>query len=469
MKIHSQIYLLCFIALGTGAAAALYLILALTHANAEYASLLANQVRQADNARLMQVTLKKQVQSFKDVLLRGEDTENLRKYTEEFHAGAAKVDQMGSALAAEVPQPAVRRRIQDFVIAHEALDAKYDSALKLYTEAPTANAHAADSLVKGQDRPATNLCDDIVAAIVTDVQHSSEVEQKSVTHKIWIVCAALLSCFLGVALVSTIVIRRISRALRHAIGDLSQGAAQVASAASQVSASSQALAERSDVQSGMIKETSGASAEINAMAQRTTESSQTTAEIITNSQRSFQRTNQALGAMIDAMDGINASSSKISNIIKVIDGIAFQTNILALNAAVEAARAGEAGMGFAVVADEVRNLAQRCAQAAKDTGSLIDESIQSSSGGRSKVELVAEALKEVTGESSKIKVLVDQINLGSVEQSRGIDRVTRSIRQMEQITQTSASSAREGAQAAEELNTQADSMSDVVNLLRAMV
>ena len=122
--------------------------------------------------------------------------------------------------------------------------------------------------------------------------------------------------------------------------------------------------------------------------------------------------------MVSAMDGINASSQKISKIIKVIDEIAFQTNILALNAAVEAARAGEAGMGFAVVADEVRNLAQRCAQAAKDTADLIEESIQRSDGGRVKVDQVAVAIRAITAESAKIKVLVDEINLGSVEQSQ---------------------------------------------------
>jgi methyl-accepting chemotaxis protein/methyl-accepting chemotaxis protein-1 (serine sensor receptor) len=173
--------------------------------------------------------------------------------------------------------------------------------------------------------------------------------------------------------------------------------------------------------------------------------------------------------MVEAMDGISASSTKISKIIKVIDEIAFQTNILALNAAVEAARAGEAGMGFAVVADEVRNLAQRCAQAAKDTADLIEDSIQKSDGGKLKVDQVADAIREITGESGKIKVLVDEINLGSIEQSRGIDQISRSVTQMEQVTQSNAASAEETASAAEELNAQADAMKDVVSRLRTMV
>jgi len=205
------------------------------------------------------------------------------------------------------------------------------------------------------------------------------------------------------------------------------------------------------------------------MARRNTENSRTTADIVTHSQEDFQRTNQSLNEMVDAMQDINSSSQKISKIIKVIDEIAFQTNILALNAAVEAARAGEAGMGFAVVADEVRSLAQRCAQAAKDTADLIEESINKSDGGRVKVDQVAVAIRAITAESSKIKVLVDEINLGSVEQSRGIDQISNAITQMEQVTQSSAASAEEGAAAAEELNAQAETMKDVVDRLKAMV
>ena len=142
---------------------------------------------------------------------------------------------------------------------------------------------------------------------------------------------------------------------------------------------------------------------------------------------------------------------------------------MALNAAVEAARAGEAGMGFAVVADEVRNLAQRCAQAAKDTADLIEDSIHRSNGGKAKVDQVAIAVRAITAESGKIKVLVDEINLGSVEQSRGIDQISRAITQMEQVTQSSAASAEEGAAAAEQLNAQAETMTDVVGRLRVMV
>src|SRR5215831_1852616 len=130
--------------------------------------------------------------------------------------------------------------------------------------------------------------------------------------------------------------------------------------------------------------------------------------------------------------------------------------ILALNAAVEAARAGEAGMGFAVVADEVRNLAQRSAQAARDTTGLIEESIAKSNNGRAKVDLVTEQMRAIAATAAQVKTLVDEVNLGSAEQARGIEQVARAVAQMEKVTQNSAATAEESAAAAQELTSQSE-------------
>jgi methyl-accepting chemotaxis protein/methyl-accepting chemotaxis protein-1 (serine sensor receptor) len=205
------------------------------------------------------------------------------------------------------------------------------------------------------------------------------------------------------------------------------------------------------------------------MARKNSDGSRSAAEFVAQSQQKVAETSRLLEQMVGAMNGINASSEKISKIIRVIDEIAFQTNILALNAAVEAARAGEAGLGFAVVADEVRNLAQRCAQAAKDTAGLIEESIANSADGKVKVDQVAQSIHGITEESRKVKTLVDEVNVGSEEQSRGIEQIGKAVAQMEQITQTTAANAEESAAAAEELTAQSQGLKDVVSRLEAMV
>jgi methyl-accepting chemotaxis protein/methyl-accepting chemotaxis protein-1 (serine sensor receptor) len=265
------------------------------------------------------------------------------------------------------------------------------------------------------------------------------------------------------------VVRGINTVLQSSIVELSDGAEQVATAAGQVSSSSQSLAQGASEQAASLEETSASSEEINSMARKNTDNSRSTAELLSRSQEKVNQANRYLEDMVVSMDLITDSSGKISKIIKVIDEIAFQTNILALNAAVEAARAGEAGMGFAVVADEVRSLAQRSAQAAKDTATLIEDSITRSGEGKVKVDQVALAIRAVTEDSAKVKIMVDEVSLGSEEQSRGIDQIGRAIGQMEQVTQTNAASAEESAAAAEELSAQSETLKDVISRLHEMV
>jgi methyl-accepting chemotaxis protein/methyl-accepting chemotaxis protein-1 (serine sensor receptor) len=264
-------------------------------------------------------------------------------------------------------------------------------------------------------------------------------------------------------------VRQVNQALRRAAAELAEGAEQISSAASQVASSSQSLAQGASEQAASLEETSASSEEITSMTRKNSENSQSAADVMATVDQHVKEGNRTLEQMVVSMSEINASSDKISKIIKVIDEIAFQTNILALNAAVEAARAGEAGMGFAVVADEVRNLAQRSAQAAKDTAGLIEESIAKSNEGSSKLQQVTEVIRAITESSSKVKMLVDEVNLGSQEQARGIDQIAKAVSQMDQVTQSTAANAEESASASEELSAQAEALNQVVMQLQTLV
>jgi methyl-accepting chemotaxis protein len=274
---------------------------------------------------------------------------------------------------------------------------------------------------------------------------------------------------LGVGLGVYFFISGISNRLRALIQSISDSSAHVASAVGEISASSQASAQGASEQAASLEETSAASEQITSMTHRNADNSRAAAEEVDKVDRRVKDSHAALDEMVVSMNDIKASSDKIAKIIKVIDGIAFQTNILALNAAVEAARAGEAGAGFAVVADEVRSLAQRSAQAAKDTAPLIEESIAKSKAGSSKLEQMAVVIHGITESAAKVKALVDEVKLGSQEQAHGIEQVSKAIQQMDQVTQRSAASSEQSAAASEQLAAQAEAMDNIAQQLRAVV
>ncbi len=263
--------------------------------------------------------------------------------------------------------------------------------------------------------------------------------------------------------------RAIARPLTQMAERLGQAATALAQLSSSVTRSSQTVAEGSSSQAAALEETSASLEEISSMTKRNADSSNRAKTIATQTRTAGDTGATDMNAMNDAMAAIKASSGNIGKIIKTIDEIAFQTNILALNAAVEAARAGEAGLGFAVVAEEVRSLAQRSAQAARETAEKIEDSIQKSEHGATISNKVGASLKVIVARAREVDELVGEIAAASSEQSQGLGQVLSAVTQMDSVTQTNAASAQESAAATLDMNSEVDVLRDAVTELRGLL
>ena len=279
----------------------------------------------------------------------------------------------------------------------------------------------------------------------------------------------LMALSLVVGVVMGYIMRRINHELRRAAIELEEGSKQIAGAAAQVSAASQSLAQSANEQAASIQETSASAEEISTITSQNTDRSKKVTEMMSEAIPIVNAVNTAHKQLGLAISEVGTSSEKVSKVIKMIDEIAFQTNILALNAAVEAARAGESGMGFAVVADEVRNLAQRSANAAKETATLVEESVLRSREGARKLDEVLKAMEANNQIAGAVKGETDEIGVASEEQARGIVQISTAISQMSQLTQSTAAQAQESAAAAEELNAQSEALNAIVRRLTSML
>jgi len=261
-------------------------------------------------------------------------------------------------------------------------------------------------------------------------------------------------------------LKDMSESLVKVVSQVRTGTDTVATASSQIAAGNLDLSSRTEEQASSLEETASSMEELTSTVKQNAENARQANQLVVSTSEIAVKGGEVVGQVVDTMASIKDSSRKISDIIGVIDGIAFQTNILALNAAVEAARAGEQGRGFAVVASEVRNLAQRSASAAKEIKSLIEDSVGKVDAGGKLVDDAGKTMGEIVSSVKRVTDIMSEIAAASQEQSSGIEQVNQAIAQMDEVTQQNAALVEEAAAAAESLQDQAGKLTEAVSVFK---
>ena len=261
-------------------------------------------------------------------------------------------------------------------------------------------------------------------------------------------------------------LKDMNESLIRIVGDVRSSTETIATASQQIASGNMDLSSRTEQQASSLEETASSMEELTSTVRQNAENARQANQLAVTASDVAIRGGEVVSEVVETMGAINESSKKMSDIIGVIDGIAFQTNILALNAAVEAARAGEQGRGFAVVATEVRSLAQRSAAAAREIKELIDNSVDKVSEGSKLVETAGSTMEEVVNSIKRVHDIMAEITAASQEQSEGIEQVNQAVIQMDQVTQQNAALVEEAAAAAESLQDQSKVLTDVVSVFR---
>ncbi|MCC7600593.1 MCP four helix bundle domain-containing protein [Janthinobacterium sp. FW305-129] len=254
--------------------------------------------------------------------------------------------------------------------------------------------------------------------------------------------------------------------LLNIVGEVRSGTDSIATSSTQIAAGNQDLSSRTEEQAGSLEETASSMEELTSTVKQNADNARQANQLAASAAQVAVKGGEVVAQVVGTMESINASSNKIVDIISVIDGIAFQTNILALNAAVEAARAGEQGRGFAVVASEVRNLAQRSASAAKEIKTLIGASVEQVNAGSMLVAQAGSTMNDIVDSVQRVSDIITEITAASSEQSVGIDEINRAIGQMDAVTQQNAALVEESAAAAESMQHQAHKLAQVVSVFK---
>ncbi|MFM9924744.1 methyl-accepting chemotaxis protein [Variovorax sp. H27-G14] len=261
-------------------------------------------------------------------------------------------------------------------------------------------------------------------------------------------------------------LREMNASLAKVVGEVRMGTDTIATASNQIASGNQDLSSRTEEQASSLEQTAASMEELTSTVKQNADNARQANQLAVSASEVAVKGGSVVSQVVQTMGSINASSKKIVDIIGVIDGIAFQTNILALNAAVEAARAGEQGRGFAVVASEVRNLAQRSAAAAKEIKTLIGDSVEKVEAGSKQVAEAGRTMEEIVGSVKRVTDIMGEITAASQEQTSGIEQINQAISQMDQATQQNAALVEEASAAAQSMQEQAGNLSQVVGVFR---
>jgi len=440
-------------------------------------------------------------------LLRGSDPQMLEKYWSGFLAKEQAVIRGAEKLASDIEDPKAKELLAKFIAAHREMGKSYRDGLEAFRRAGF-DPKAGDLAVKGIDRAPTQLLDDSVKLIEATVVQARQAVQKEVEAKLARTLATVgLFIVAAIAAVGVLlmrmVVRPISEAVRLAetvaqgnlavkiespsndelgrlmlalegtvtqlavmVSRIKQSSDMVNTASREIAQGNADLSSRTEEQASALEETSASMQQMTATVSQNAENAKKANELAAQASSVAVKGGEVVRDAVVTMNGITESSKKIADIIGVIDGIAFQTNILALNAAVEAARAGEQGRGFAVVASEVRSLAQRSAAAAKEIKDLITDSVSKVDAGSRQVNDAGRTMEEVVQSVKKVTGLIAEITAASQEQAQGIEQVSETMTQMEKVTQQNAAMVEEASAAAGSLEEQAQALSGAVGVFQ---
>lgn len=365
----------------------------------------------------------------------------------------------------------IRAAVQEMDENHAAFQEKVTEVMAAHRAMMTASEQAEAAMTRLDDSgtEAASKLDSVEEEAGGEMATAKSLGVRAVSTSVtMMIVTAAVALVMGL-LLGVILSRSISRPINAIIKSMTEGSNQVAAASGQVAQSSQAMAEGASEQASSLEETSASLEQLTSMTKQNATNAGQAKNLATNANTSADKGAQAMTKMSQAIDDIKKSADATAKIVKTIDEIAFQTNLLALNAAVEAARAGDAGKGFAVVAEEVRNLAQRSAEAAKNTAAIIEDSVKKAENGVQISREVGEALEEISETTRKVDALVGEISSASNEQAQGIEQINTAVAQMDHVTQSNAASSEESASASEELSAQAEEMNRTVQQLAAVV